>query len=125
MKPSHVLWLPNGEPLVLTAEELDKARRRGNQFLNANGKQETQLVSAAVLAEITSLPQTWLEEAARQKKIPSILAGKYRRFRPSAVIDALEREVTRPGRSNAGHERQFATLTEEQKRALLEYLKLL
>lgn len=93
MNTSHVLWLPNGEPVVLTSEELDKARRRGKQFLNANGRQEERLVTAAVLAEITSLPQTWLEEAARQKKIPSIVAGKYRRFRPSAVIDALERKV--------------------------------
>jgi hypothetical protein len=92
MSTPHVFWLASGEPLVLTPEELDKARRRGNQFLNANGKQEERLVTAAVLAEITSLPQSWLEEAARQKKIPSIVAGKYRRFRPSAVIDVLESE---------------------------------
>ncbi len=93
MSKPHVFWLANGDPLVLTPEELAKARRKGDQFLIANGKQEVRFVTAAVLAEITSLPKTWLEEAARQKKIPSILAGKYRLFRPSAVIDALERNA--------------------------------
>ncbi len=44
-------------------------------------------------------------------------------YRPWATPQLYD--TTQPGRSNAGHEREFATLTEEQKRALLEYLKLL
>ena len=34
-------------------------------------------------------------------------------------------DATRPGLRNLGHEREFGSLTEEEKRALLEYLKLL
>ncbi len=93
MSVSHVIWLPNGETVVFTAEELDRARRRGEQFQSKTEDYPERLVSSAVLADITALPRTWLEEAARQGRIPSIAAGKYRRFRPSAVIAALERET--------------------------------
>ncbi len=34
-------------------------------------------------------------------------------------------DTTLPGQSNAGHEREFAGLTERHRMALLEYLKLL
>ncbi len=93
MSTSYVILLPNGEPLVLTEAELERARRRGNQFRNVNNDQSERLISAAALAEFTSLPQSWLEEAARQGRIPCVTAGKYRRFRPSAVIAALERDT--------------------------------
>jgi hypothetical protein len=34
-------------------------------------------------------------------------------------------DTRKPGMSNRGHERQFAGLTEDEKRALIEYLKTL
>jgi hypothetical protein len=34
-------------------------------------------------------------------------------------------DTTEPGRSSAGHEREFRGLTEDEKQALLEYLKVL
>ena len=89
----HVIWLPGGELIVLTSEELDRAFRRGNCYRQRepNGVSAERLVTAKELADLLSVPQTWVEEAARQKKIPSVLAGKYRRFNPSSVVSALKR----------------------------------
>jgi len=50
---------------------------------------DEQLVDADQLAEALSLPVTWVEQAAREHRIPSIQAGRWRRFRRSAVERAL------------------------------------
>ncbi len=86
-----MLWLPNGETMIFTAKEIEAARERGSEFHTTSGIRQEGLVSATRLAELTDLPRSWLEEAARQGRIPSIMAGKYRRFRVSTVLAALER----------------------------------
>jgi excisionase family DNA binding protein len=41
------------------------------------------------LAERTGVPDTWWEQAAREKRVPAIRAGKYLRFRLTEVRSAL------------------------------------
>lgn len=47
------------------------------------------LMDSEQLAAALSLPTTWLEQAARENRIPSIQAGRWRRFRRAAVEAAL------------------------------------
>lgn len=49
------------------------------------------LMDSEQLAAVLHIPQTWLEQAAREQRIPSIQAGRWRRFRRSAVEQALSR----------------------------------
>jgi excisionase family DNA binding protein len=94
MADLHILWLPNGEAIALTPEELQRALKRGECYQRSNiePSDEERLVTSAELANLMSLPKSWIEEAARQGRIPSVILGKYRRFRPAAVIAALELE---------------------------------
>lgn len=94
MADLHILWLPNGETIALTPEELQRALKRGECYRQASAEpgDDERLVTSAELANLMSLPKSWVEEAARQGRIPSVMLGKYRRFRPAAVIVALENE---------------------------------
>jgi hypothetical protein len=47
------------------------------------------LVDGTEMARRTNLPVSYLMERARRGTLPSVMAGKYRRFDPDAVIDAL------------------------------------
>jgi hypothetical protein len=89
----QLIALPlGGELLAFTRAELDAARTRARDLgLGGQGSSARvePLVDAAQLAAIMSLPQSWLEEAARQGRIPCVRAGKYVRFEPSAVRAAL------------------------------------
>lgn len=49
----------------------------------------TELVNVEVLSKQLSLPEGWLEAAAREGRIPSMKAGKHRRYDPTAVLAAL------------------------------------
>jgi len=57
------------------------------------------LVDVEHLARILGVKRSWVYEAAASGRIPSILVGRYRRFRVSEVLDALtagaEREEAR------------------------------
>jgi hypothetical protein len=93
MSADHLIVLPlGGELLAFTRAELDAARARARDLgLDANNSatQVEALVDSARMAEIAGVPRSWIEEAARQKRIPSVEAGKYVRYRPSAVLAAL------------------------------------
>ncbi len=90
----QLVLVPLGtELLVLTRDELDAARTRARDLglgVSGGDADSERLVDAEQLAQLTSLPKSWLEEAARQNRIPSIVAGKYRRFSPRAVRAALD-----------------------------------
>jgi hypothetical protein len=47
------------------------------------------LLDAEQLAAALSLPVTWIEQAARESRIPSIQAGRWRRFNRTVVERAL------------------------------------
>jgi hypothetical protein len=92
----RIIAVPLGaEMLALTQREFDAARARAAELglsPKASGADAERLVDAEQLSAILQLPRSWIEEAARQSRIPSITAGRYRRFRPSAVIAALSTE---------------------------------
>jgi hypothetical protein len=94
LSDKHLIVMPLGNELfAFTRDELDAARTRARDLglgVQGSSAQVEPLVDAAQLAAIMSLPQSWLEEAARQTRIPSVVAGKYRRFEPSAVRAALK-----------------------------------
>lgn len=84
-----------GEPLALSREQVDEARLRARSLFPANIQSSVAaahvptLIDSERLAEMTSLPQTWLEEQARRGTIPSLELGKYRRFELPEALAAL------------------------------------
>lgn len=84
--------LPDGRWLALEPDAFRQALEAGvvlaGSPLAATPSAEP-LMDAEQLAECLALPQTWLEAAAREGRIPSVQAGRWRRFRRSAVEAAL------------------------------------
>jgi excisionase family DNA binding protein len=87
--------LPDGRWLALTPEVFREALEAGAVLgappatPGAATSHEEPLLEAEELAAILKLPVTWLEQAAREQRIPSIQAGRWRRFRRSAVERVL------------------------------------
>lgn len=86
--------LPSGQWLALKPEAFREALEAGSGLIPApaaTGQSDEPLMDAEELGEVLRLPVTWLEQAARENRIPSIQAGRWRRFRRSAVEAALSR----------------------------------
>jgi excisionase family DNA binding protein len=49
------------------------------------------LMDAEQLSTVLGVPATWLEQAAREGRIPSLQFGRWRRFRRSEVEAAVQR----------------------------------
>jgi excisionase family DNA binding protein len=47
------------------------------------------LLTAAEVAEMLSVPVSWVREHTRSGKIPHLELGRYRRYRRAAVLDWL------------------------------------
>ncbi len=91
--------------LWLTAEEVARAAARspvgaslGSQGSAGSGAPpwDEPLLTSQQLADKTGVPDTWWEQAAREKRVPFLRAGKYLRFRLTDVLAAL-----RPGADTA------------------------
>lgn len=78
--------------LALDADTYRRALAEGAALvgvpMTSMAAEETAL-DAEQLAAALNLPVTWLEQAAREKRIPSLQAGRWRRFKRSAVEAAL------------------------------------
>jgi excisionase family DNA binding protein len=87
--------LPDGRWLELAQEAFEAALAAGAARMpNARGTNPSAtepLVDAEQLAKDLSLPVTWIEQAAREERIPSVQAGRWRRFDRAAVRQALGR----------------------------------
>lgn len=87
--------LPDGRWLALSREAFDAALTEGGASIGtvasagADAGDSEALMDAEQLAAALNLPQTWLEQAARERRIPSIEAGRWRRFSRRAVQAAL------------------------------------
>lgn len=86
--------LPDGRWLALAPDVFREALTAGCALVAAASSPEPaitseQLLDVEQLAAALSLPVTWLEQAARERRIPSIQAGRWRRFSRSAVERAL------------------------------------
>jgi excisionase family DNA binding protein len=86
--------LPDGRWLALRLEVFREALEAGSTLsvapaLSGGATSDEPLLEAGELAALLKLPVTWLEQAARERRIPSVQAGRWRRFRRSAVEHAL------------------------------------
>jgi excisionase family DNA binding protein len=89
-----LLPLPDGRWLALAPDVFREALMAGSALVATTSASESantaeQLLNAEKLATALSLPVTWIEQAARERRIPSIQAGRWRRFSRSAVERAL------------------------------------
>src|SRR5215469_17004409 len=82
-EPRILIPLPGIGTLSLDPETyraaLVEGERHGRQ---ASGGDEP-LLDAVALAALLKIPVTWIEDAARQSRIPSLQFGRWRRFRRS------------------------------------------
>jgi excisionase family DNA binding protein len=76
------------DPGVYRTALAEGARLAGTQGTAAPAADEP-LLDAEQLADALRLPITWVEQAAREERIPSIKAGRWRRFKRAAVEAAL------------------------------------
>lgn len=84
--------------LLLTTEQFNEALRRGKELLpqpTAHTPASNEVLDADGMAKRTGIPASWFLEQARQNEVPHIRAGKYVRFRPQEVLDALKVEGRR------------------------------
>lgn len=88
--------LPTGQWLALPLEDFSKALRAGAEAISdpapstaPEAGDAEPLLDADQLASALALPATWIAQAARERRIPSVQAGRWRRFRRSAVERAL------------------------------------
>ncbi len=56
------------------------------------------LLTAADVAELLNVPESWVRETTRSGAMPSVELGRYRRYVLADVLAWLE-ECKRPGRS--------------------------
>lgn len=86
--------LASGQWLALEPEAFRQALEAGSALASqpaAAQSSDEPLMDADALAKVLNLPVTWIEQAAREGRIPSIQAGRWRRFRRSAVEAVLSR----------------------------------
>jgi excisionase family DNA binding protein len=84
--------LPGIGALALEVDAYRRALAEGAALVGAPmtaAAVEEPALDAEQLASALSLPVTWIEQAAREQRIPSIQAGRWRRFKRSAVEATL------------------------------------
>jgi excisionase family DNA binding protein len=74
----------------LTARLLSEGHAaRESEYDRASARDAEKLLTAGELAERLNLPESWIRNEERLRRIPSVRAGKYVRFRLSNVEQAL------------------------------------
>jgi excisionase family DNA binding protein len=93
MRDRVLIPLPDGRWLALEAEAFSEALEAGALAAqlpsNDYARDDEPLLDPEQMAAALSLPVTWIEQAARERRIPSIQAGRWRRFKRSEVERAL------------------------------------
>ena len=56
-----------------------------------------QLLTAAEVAELLSVPESWVREATRQDQIPHLHLGRYIRYQPTTLQEWLADATAKPG----------------------------
>jgi excisionase family DNA binding protein len=83
--------LPDGQWLALPHEVFNEALKAGAQLMDstrpslAASAADERLLDAEELAAALHVPVTWIEQAARELRIPSMEFGRWRRFKRSEV----------------------------------------
>jgi excisionase family DNA binding protein len=87
--------LPDGRWLVLDRETFEAGLAAGTEFARPADRAAApliELLTAEQVADRLKLPQSWVEEATRQGRLPCHEFGRYKRYSLPAVIEAAERE---------------------------------
>jgi hypothetical protein len=85
--------LPGIGTLALSREAFEAALAEGSKAMPVPARtaaDEEPWLTAEQLGAAMSLPPSWLERAGLNGRVPSITAGRWRRFRRSAVEQALQ-----------------------------------
>jgi len=57
------------------------------------------LLTAAEVAELLALPESWVREATREGRLPHLALGRYRRYSREAIEAWLEGQQAGPAQS--------------------------
>jgi excisionase family DNA binding protein len=52
------------------------------------------LLTAAEVADLLNLPESWVREATRQDRLPHLHLGRYIRYHPTAITDWLTHQTS-------------------------------
>lgn len=95
MAETVLVVVPGLGTLALDRAEFDRARQRGQEMLGvatpaqAHAANDEGLLDAAGLSECLNVPATWVEQAARDGRIPCVKVGRRVRFRRADVEAAI------------------------------------
>ena len=83
--------------LLLPVAEFRAALARGQSLAGApdmaSERAQEPLLTAQELEDKTGIPATWFLDRARQDRLPHYKAGKYKRFKYSEILPALQADV--------------------------------
>jgi excisionase family DNA binding protein len=60
------------------------------------------LLTAAEVAELLSVPESWVRQATRDGRLPHLRLGRYRRYQATAITAWLREQQAGPGSGSAG-----------------------
>lgn len=55
------------------------------------------LLTAAEVADLLSVPESWVREATRAERIPHLHLGRYIRYHPTTIQEWLAQTAAKPG----------------------------
>lgn len=94
MRERVLVAVPGLGLLALAPEVYRQALTEGAEFSRPSAAEDDlgdePVMTAEQLATALSLPTTWIEQAARENRIPCIRAGRWVRFKRSEVERALK-----------------------------------
>lgn len=78
-----------GQPLALTDEEFEAARKRGLKLMAEPRSQvDNEILDTNGMEARTGVPASWWAESARKGTIPCLQFGKYIRFSLNETLEA-------------------------------------
>jgi excisionase family DNA binding protein len=94
MSDRVLVAVPGLGVLALPADTFRAALGAGTELIGGGATSRTNpppdpLLDAEQLAEVLRVPATWIEQAAREGRIPSLQFGRWRRFRRADVEAAV------------------------------------
>jgi excisionase family DNA binding protein len=95
---SDLVLIPLGDRwLALSAEELRAAQERAARMgFGASATPapppvaEERLLTSQEMSDRLGVPDTWVEQAAKDARVPSVRVGRYLRFNATQVLAALQ-----------------------------------
>ena len=91
-----IIPMPGIGTLVLDSETYRAGLHEGAALnpMSQEPAADESLLDSEQLAAVLGVPATWIEQAARESRIPSLRIGRRRRFRRSEVEAAVRRNRT-------------------------------